>query len=78
MNWFTFNARPNPNKKIVALNIDGSGAGLFRCDGQGEILDCDSGEVCSWADLEESYWYWGYVPDDYQLWYEIKAEEAMT
>lgn len=75
--WRTFEDRPEPGRKFVALYNDGSGAAIFYAF-DGGVIDSDGDEYYGWNPDDASYDLWAYLPDTVEFWCEVRAEDSVS
>lgn len=61
---------PEVGKKFVAFYSDGGGASLFKRVGTKLFIGAD-GEKYTDENMDV-YFYWQYLPDNFEFWYEAK------
>lgn len=67
---------PQPGRKIVAINDDGSGAMMFWVHDEG-LIEAE-GDDCTFDWFKGNFIWWAYIPDSVEFWCETRADDPMT
>lgn len=67
---------PQPGRKIVALNDDGSGAMMFWVHDDG-LIEAE-GDDCTMVWFQSNFIWWSYIPDTVEFWCETRTDDPMT
>ena len=70
------NAEPEKGSKFIAIYGDGSGASLHMRDDTGNYFDAEGDLIMDahWF-MDSGHVWWVYLPDDFDLWFQIKGGE---
>jgi len=81
--WHSIADKPEVGCRIIAPYNDGSGARMFLVvegEDDGTALIDQDGDEYDWDYLDDSasFGVWAYLPDDFELWFEIREDNRVA